>query len=164
MPQSVRVIRLILPILAVVGIGISGYLTFVHYSGVSPICLPGFHCDAVLSSPYSAIWGVPLSLFGAVVYALIALLGFWHLRQRDQRQALGALFIYMFALAGVVFTIYLYYLEIFVIHAFCAFCIASSVVMACLFVLSIININSTAPFLKNAPRDLRVWISHYVQW
>jgi uncharacterized membrane protein len=111
-------LQIAIPVLSIFGMAISGYLTYLHYAIASAVCLPFMECDVVLSSPYSVMWGVPLSLFGIVVYAFITGLGFWQLRAKNEGRSLAALLIYVVALSGIIFTIYLYYLEIFVIHDF----------------------------------------------
>lgn len=162
--RGIKVIRLIIPILGIVGIGISSYLTYVHYEGVSAICLGITHCDVVLSSPYSVMWGIPLSIPGLVMYGTLTTLGFWQLRAEKESQSLLALEIYMIALAGILFTAYLYYLEIFVIHAFCTWCVASSIVLATILVLSLNNLNASGQYLKEVPRFVRVRVSRYIRW
>ena len=153
-----------IPILGMVGIGISAYLAYVHYKEVEPVCLPITDCNAVLSSHYSAIWGVPLSILGLLMYIVLTILGFWHLRKRNEGQAVMALGIYTVALSGTLFSAYLYYLEIFVIQAFCTWCIASSLVMVSTLVISIINLSSTRQHLGEVPRLVRLRVRRYVQW
>ena len=109
------------------------------------------------------MFGMPLSLLGLVMYVVLSIAGFWHLRQKDESQVLGALFIYALSLAGIIFTGYLYYLEIFVIHAFCAWCIGSSILIASILVLSVLNLTTTDKYLDNAIPLLRVRIKRYVK-
>jgi len=57
----------------------------------------------------------------------------------------GPLAIFGISLAGVVFTAYLTWLEIYVIHAICPFCVASAVIIALIFIMAIIRlVNQTA--------------------
>ncbi|HEY96075.1 MAG TPA: hypothetical protein G4O15_14195, partial [Dehalococcoidia bacterium] len=65
----------------------------------------------------------------------------------------------------VIFTVYLYYLEIFVLHAFCSWCIVSSIVILSIFILSLVNLNKiTQPSDKKSRRKRRFKLSDYVQW
>jgi uncharacterized membrane protein len=162
--RPILAIRIAIPILSLLGMSISSYLTYVHYKEVSPICLPIAPCDAVLSSPYAAIWGIPLSLLGLLMYVLLAVLGFWLLREKKQGQTLIALVTYTLALSGTLFTAYLYYLEIFVIRAFCTWCIATSLVIFITLAFSLINLWSTEQYLKEIPHFMRHRISRYIQW
>lgn len=162
--RSTLWLRTAIPILGIIGMSISGYLTFIHYSQISPICSPMMDCDVVLSSPYAAIWGVPLSILGLLMYVFLTVLGFWHLRRENEWQAIMALGIYSVALSGTLFSAYLYYLEIFVIHAFCTWCIVSSLVVVITLVLSMVNLSSSEEYIKSVPRFVRVRLRRYIQW
>jgi len=153
-------IRLPVPLLALAGMGISGYLTYIHYKNINAICLFNAKCDAVLTSSYAQIWGIPLALFGLALYAALAVLGFLSLNKKLGRADLAASGIYGLALSGILFSLYLYYLEIFEIHAFCTWCITSSIVMLAIFILSLINLRHAG---FNG-REFRRWLSRYVQW
>ena len=157
-------LRIALPALALIGIGISAYLTYIHFNEIEPVCLPGTDCVKVLSSRYAQMWGIPLSLFGLLMYVALTALGFLNLVERIRRQDLIATSIYALALSGTLFSIYLYYLEIFEIHAFCSWCIASSIVMFKLFILSLINLKAGGFNFKEYRHWLRVRVSRYVKW
>jgi uncharacterized membrane protein len=162
--RSLRRIRVAVPLLGLAGMGISGYLTYIHYQGSSAVCVAGMKCDTVLTSPYSQIWGIPLSLLGLLMYLFLTLMGVWLLREKSELQEFISVSIYAAALAGTVFTAYLYYLEIFEIHAFCTWCVGSSIVMVALLILSLINLLNTGLTFQNVPRLLRVSIRRYIQW
>lgn len=157
-------VRLTIPVLGLLGIGISSYLVYVHYYELTTVCVPGFECDEVLSSTYAEMWGIPISLLGLCIYVLVVLLGFWLLFERSERQDLISLAIYTTALSGTLFTAYLYYLEFFVLHAFCSWCISFSIVTICLLVLSLVNLFTSERLIENIPRYIRVRVSRYVQW
>lgn len=150
-PRTATAVRMAILFLGVAGIGISGYLTYVHYQNVSPVCLKVTNCELVLSSPFAAIWGVPMSIFGLAIYSLLTTLGIIHMRAKQDGQVSIALMIYSTALAGTLFSAYLYYLEIFEIHAFCTWCIASSVVMVSILILSLINLRVLGQCLRQIP-------------
>ena len=158
------VARIAIPILGIVNIGISGYLTYVHYSLIKPVCVFNLECDEVLSSSYSAMWGVPLALFGLVMYVLLTVFGLLLWRKDSAWEHLIALGTYGVALAGIVFTGYLYYLEIFVLHAFCSWCIISSIVLACIFVISLVNFITTKRKLERSPHARPLKLSHFIGW
>lgn len=162
--SSTHRIPLAISILGLVGMCISGYLTYVHYEEIKPVCLPSANCDAVLSSPYAQIWGVPISLLGLLMYAFLTGLGFLLWRKRGEWQETISLGIYTTALSGLLFTLYLYYLEIFEIHDFCTWCIASSLVILVIFMLSLINLFARGRHLREIPRLTLRWISQYIGW
>jgi uncharacterized membrane protein len=156
--------RIGIPILAVAGLGIASYLTYVHYMVIEPICAFNMECDEVLSSSYATIWGVPLGLFGALMYAILAIFGLLLWRKDSAWEHLVALGTYGVALAGIVFTFYLYYLEIFILHAFCFWCVMSSIVLLCIFALSVINFFTIGGNLKKSPHVQRFKLSQYIGW
>jgi uncharacterized membrane protein len=122
-----RALPIVLVAAAVVGMIASGYLSFTHATGGLPACGPVQGCDTVALSPYSEILGVPVAYLGfAFSVVLFGLIVAW-LRLADRRVLYAA---YGLGLLGVVFVAYLTYLELFVIHAICIWCVifAASVV------------------------------------
>jgi uncharacterized membrane protein len=113
--------------LSVLGLGIAGYLTVVHYSGGDPACLAGGGgCHTVQESDYAKLVGVPVPLIGLIGYLVVLASA---LLAGDRGRMLG-----LFAtLIGFGFSLYLTYLELFVIEAICQWCVASAVVMTAAF-------------------------------
>jgi len=109
---------------AVAGVAISAYLTFVKLSGGQPYCGPIVGCETVNTSPYSSVFGIPVAVFG--LGASLALLGAvaWWWRKADRR---GLATAYVIGLASLPFVAYLTYLELFVIHAVCVWCVGYAV-------------------------------------
>jgi uncharacterized membrane protein len=126
-------LRLALAALAVVGLGIATYLTVVHYQGDDPVCLAGGHgCATVQKSDYAEMAGIPVPLIG--LFGYLTLLVAAALRG-DPGRVLG-----LFAGGiGFGFSIYLTYLELFVIDAICHWCVASAVVMTLAFIVALIR-------------------------
>jgi uncharacterized membrane protein len=112
--------------LVLVGLGIAGYLSWVHYGGLEPVCVGGGGgCERVQSSTYADVAGVPVALLGLIGYALIGTSLFFN----DERGRLAGA---AFALIGFGFSLYLTYLELAVIDAVCQWCVASAVTMTLL--------------------------------
>jgi uncharacterized membrane protein len=106
---------------AAIGLAISVYLTWTKLAGVLPICGPGGGCETVENSSYSSVFGVPVALLG-IGYSgtvLIAILAWWRGGRRE-----GIVAAYALGLIGVLVEFYLVYLELFVIHAICVWCVA----------------------------------------
>jgi uncharacterized membrane protein/glutaredoxin len=124
------------PVLSLVGLGISGYLSYVEASGASAVCGPVGHCNAVQQSAYARLLGIPIAVLG--VYAYLALLGAWALGLwRNAR--LGPWphrLLLAVTVAGVAFSAYLTFLEPFVIGATCLWCLSSALVMTALLWIS----------------------------
>jgi uncharacterized membrane protein len=107
--------------IAFVGAAIAVYLTTVKVAGELPACGPLRGCETVAQSSYSEIAGVPVALLG-LLYSLLVLglnLAWWRAGARPA--LLGA---YGLGLFGVLFVGYLTWLELFVIHAVCIWCVA----------------------------------------
>jgi uncharacterized membrane protein len=121
-----RARRVVLGALAVVGLLISAYLTWVHYAGVAPVCVGGSSgCETVQSSSYATIVGVPVAVVGLVGYSGL-------LFSTSLRGEVGVYLGFLVALVGTLFSAYLTYLEVFVIHAVCEWCVANASVMVLL--------------------------------
>lgn len=117
--------------LSVIGIGIAGYLTYVHYAELSPLCTTG-GCERVQASRYAKVAGVPVPLIGLIGYVAI----FASLLARGELARLATAFM---AIGGFAFSVYLTYLELFQIHAICQWCVGSAIVMTLIAILSTIR-------------------------
>jgi uncharacterized membrane protein len=134
-----RAVRITIPVLGLVGMGISGYLTYIHYRWVEPVCFAGLDCNSVLFSPYAVIWGIPVSLLGLIMYSVLTAGGLFLLHKNNQLSSLSAMGVYTLALSGTLYSIFLISRE-FKMHAFCSWCLASALVITCILVLSLFNL------------------------
>jgi len=124
-----RRLRIAIGVLCVIGIGIGGYLTYVHYEGLKVLCLSSGGCETVQSSPYAKLAGIPVATLGLAGYVLILL----SLAIRgDSGRSLG----FGLALVGFLFSMYLTYREAFTIHAYCQWCLGSAALMTALAILT----------------------------
>jgi uncharacterized membrane protein len=130
--MSQRTLRITLTVIAVVGLGWAAYLTYVHYSGETPVCsIKGNPCAQVQKSAYSELAGVPVALIGAIGY--LAIVGMLLAGDGERpRFAVAAL-----TLGGFAFSAYLTYREVFTLHKICEDCVASAVIMTILMCLSL---------------------------
>ena len=126
--------RLIITVLAVLGIFVAGYLTWSHFSGVPVYCGGSNSCELVNNSRFAFIGRLPVSLIGLAGYLMILVLGL--IPYREDRQW-PALLIFGGALIGVMLQWYLFFIEAFVLHAFCYWCISSQTLITLIFLLSI---------------------------
>jgi uncharacterized membrane protein len=128
----------------VLGLAIAGYLTYVHYAGISPVCEIAHGCEKVQTSPWSRIAGVPVAPLGLLGYAgiLAALLvpG-----ETARLAAAGG------ALVGAGFSAYLTYREVFTIDAICMWCVASALLMATLAALTVVRLLRAEPTAGTPP-------------
>ncbi len=124
-------LRVVMIVLATIGLGVASYLTYVHYSGTPPACTAGGSCLKVQTSVYSKLAGVPVALIGLIGY--IAILGSLLAPENENTRFATA----AFTLVGFGFSAYLTYRELFSIHAICEWCASSAVIMTILMFLSV---------------------------
>jgi uncharacterized membrane protein len=118
-------------VLAVVGLGVAIYLTYVHYSGTKPACTAGEACLKVQTSEWSKLAGIPVALIGLIGY--ISILASLLVRDREESRlaTLGL------TLIGFLFSAYLTYRELFSIHAICEWCASSAVILTVLLICAV---------------------------
>src|SRR5262245_24231719 len=115
-----RRLPLALLTISLIGVGIAVYLTVVKLIGVAPICGPSGGCETVEASRYSSVLGIPVALFGIGYSAVVAALAVNWNRAGPRPWLLWA---YGLGLIGLLVEAYLVYLELFVIHAICLWCV-----------------------------------------
>ena len=111
--------------LALVGLAISAYLTWVHYAGIEPVCTGISDCERVQSSDYAELVGIPVAVLGLAGYSTI-LASLW------TRLEVTALLAYL----AVAFSAYLTWAEVFKIDAICQWCVASALITVAIAVLA----------------------------
>jgi uncharacterized membrane protein len=127
-----------IPILCVIGLGVAGYLAYIETTQVQAVCGPVGDCNTVQQSDYARLFGIlPIGILGMAGYILILLA--WAIgHYANQRQAAYASLALLGMTAfGVLFSIYLTFLEPFAIGATCAWCLISAIIMTALFWLSL---------------------------
>ena len=127
----------VLPVLAIVGLSVAFYLSYVEISNTKAVCGPVGNCNSVQESPYAHLFGlIPIGALGVVGYT--AILVSWIMQMFGSRQTrkLFTVAIWGMAWIGIFFSIYLTFLEPFVIGATCAWCITSALIMTAIFLLS----------------------------
>ena len=123
-----RALRLAAAIVALAGVGVAGYLTWVHFDDAALVCVAGGGCETVQESGYAEIAGVPVAALGLVAYSIV--LGFVAWDSPSARLAAATI-----ALVGLLFSMYLLVLQLFVIDAVCVWCMVNDVVIAPLLAL-----------------------------
>ena len=132
--------NLIALVAAIIGALDSVYLSWVKLSHNQTLCAPGLRdCFTVNTSRFSEIYGIPIALFGLSAYLLIIAILLFESRntflQENARMALFGI-----SLVGVLYSIYLSYLEAYVILAWCPYCVLSAVMILIVFAISIIRL------------------------
>jgi len=131
-------LRLAAIVLAVIGLGVATYLTYIHYKGINPACGLGANCIKVQTSEWSKLAGIPVAVLGLIGYVVILASLFV---PGELGLAVGALT----ALVGFGFSAYLTYRELFSIHAICEWCVSSAVLMTLLAIITTVRLMRDAP-------------------
>ena len=120
--------------LALTGLVIATYLAITKLTGGAPVCGPIHGCDTVAASSYSEVLGIPVAVYGVGFSLVLVGLAVAWWRRADGRALLGA---YGLGLLGCLVVAGLTYLELFVIHAICRWCVGSAVIVTAIWVVAL---------------------------
>jgi uncharacterized membrane protein len=119
---SDRALRVAVALVAVAGVAVAGYLTYVHYQPDALICTSGGGCETVQESSYAELAGIPVALLGLLGYVAVLGLVAW---DSELARTLAA----AIALTAAGFAVYLIVLQAFVIDAWCVWCLVNDLVI-----------------------------------
>ena len=121
-PRSSLILYWALAAVALLGLADATYLTVAHLTGDDAVCGSAVGCSTVLGSAYATIRGIPTATFGALAYFTVFSLAI--LSVFDYAKMRGLLTV----VVGLMFvaSLYFLYLQAFVLHAFCPFCLFSA--------------------------------------
>jgi uncharacterized membrane protein len=132
-----RKLSIAIPLVAALGVAVAGYLTYIETTGASAVCGPVGDCNAVQQSEHAVLFGIlPVGLLGLLGYLVIIAAWLVAGSARSRAAEWAAVALVATALVGTVFSIYLTFLEPFVIGATCAWCLTSAVLITLLLWLS----------------------------
>jgi len=119
---SDRALRACIAVVALAGIAVAGYLTYVHYQPDALICTSSGGCETVQESSYADLGGIPVALLGLLAWVAVLVLVAWD-------SELARTLVAAIALGAAGFAVYLIVLQAFVIDAWCVWCLANDVVL-----------------------------------
>lgn len=136
--------RMWMALVSLVGLFIGAYLTLYHMGLIGTLACGTGSCERVQTSRWAVFLGVPVATWGVGFYALMLVLALAALQPRwaESRRLSGG--IALLATWGVLFTGWLNYLEAFVIHAWCRWCLTSAALVLILFVLAVSDWRTSA--------------------
>jgi uncharacterized membrane protein len=140
----------VVALLAVLGIGVAIYLTFIETTSRQAICGPIGDCNSVQKSAYSHLFGfLPVGVLGLIGYAAILIAWLAQNYAPERIHNFAATAIWAMSWFGILFSIYLTFLEAFVIGATCVWCISSALL------ITLLLWSSTGPALQalSIPED-----------
>ena len=138
--------RMSAALLSLAGLFISAYLYLYKLGKIGSLACGTGGCETVQLSPWSRIAGVDVALIGLLGYAGVLALTLAAVQPGLVGRRWPATLLAGLAGFGVLFTVYLTYLELFVIHAICRWCVASGFVILTIFIVALLD-------LRRLPRD-----------
>lgn len=133
--NSPKLFAVIASVAALVGLIDAAYLTIKHFKEEAVPCSLITGCEQVLTSSHAEMFGIPLAVYGAAAYflafslAILAIFG-----NRKMWFFFGVLASIMFA-----YSLYLLYVQGFIIEAFCQFCLLSAITSTTLFIVAAVS-------------------------
>ncbi|OGK37457.1 dihydroorotate dehydrogenase (quinone) [Candidatus Roizmanbacteria bacterium RIFCSPHIGHO2_12_FULL_41_11] len=123
--KKISPILILIVILLLIGVTDASYLTYEHYRDFLPPCSNNIFldCGRVLRSQYSVVFGIPLAVLGLIHYIILTMLIVFSVIKK--KHWLTDL-IFLLSAAGVVVSLYLVVLQLFVIRSVCFYCMLSA--------------------------------------
>jgi len=145
----------ILWLLALIGTIDAAYLSLHHYQAAPVACSGGFSlidCGLVLKSQYAVIFGIPLALLGLVFYVtVLSTVAFYYL----SKKIIAEHILLLLSFFGFLFSLYLIYLQAFILKAFCLYCLLSALISTLLFI-------TTQMFFTKGRKKLFIYITAFI--
>lgn len=136
-------------VLVVIGLLISGYLSYTKLASAEILCVEGesFNCDAVQNSIYGEMFGIPVAYLGFLSY--LAMLGLLVLQNSISiLRTYGIMLTFGLVLFSFAFSMYLVYVQAAIIGTWCSWCLAHEAVMVILMVVTTLRL---IKFMRGAP-------------
>jgi len=135
--------RMLTALVALVGFFIALYLAFYKTGVIGTLACGSGGCDTVQSSRWADFLGFPVASWGVAFYAVVFALAFMATLERWADSRSLSLALVLLTGWGVLFSAWLKYLELFVIHAICRWCVVSAVIAVVLFALAVLDWRAT---------------------
>lgn len=126
-------------VLTVLGLLVAIYMTVYKLTNNDSMCLGLGGCSIVNASGYSEVRGIPVAVFGVIGY--VSILALFYLEGKPGFfQTNGSMLQFAITLTGFLFTVWLIYVEVALLKAYCPFCITSQAAMTFIFILTVIRV------------------------
>jgi uncharacterized membrane protein len=132
--------RMSAALLSLTGLFISAYLYLYKIGRIGTLACGAGGCETVQQSPWSRFAGIEVSLIGVLGYAGLLVASLAALRPGTETQRWPATLLAVLAGIGVAFTAYLTYLELFVIHAICRWCVGSAAIILAILIVTLLDL------------------------
>jgi uncharacterized membrane protein len=132
--------RMIVAALALAGIFISLYLTLYKLGIIAELSCSVGSCETVNLSKWSRFLGIPVAAWGLLFYIAVFVVSVLGTLPRFETERAFSIVIVAQAVIGVLFSAWLTYLELAVIHAICIWCVTSAVVVTLILIVSVLDL------------------------
>jgi uncharacterized membrane protein len=129
--------RMATAVLSLLGLFVAAYLWLYKAGYIGTLACGAGGCETVQLSPYSVFLGVDVALYGIAGYLTLFALSLLGLHPTIVGRAWPDRALVVLSGIGVAFTLYLTWLELFVIHAVCRWCVASAVIITLIFLAAL---------------------------
>lgn len=137
--MSDRWLRIGQIVVALAGVALAAYLTYVHYQPQALICTTGGGCETVQQSKYAVLAGIPVAVLGLAAWTAALVLAIWD-------SELARTLLLAIALVALAFAVYLVVLQLFVIDAICTWCMINDLAITPVFVvLTLLRLRTAEP-------------------
>jgi uncharacterized membrane protein len=143
--------RMIVAALALAGIFISLYLTLFKLGVIGELTCSIGSCETVNTSKWSTFLHLPVAAWGLLFYAEVFVISLVGTMPRFENEALLSALLLAEAGIGVLFSAWLTYLELAVIHAICIWCVTSACIVVAILIVSIADWRERRPSLPTPP-------------
>jgi uncharacterized membrane protein len=143
--------RMWMALISLAGLFLGAYLTMYKFGIIGSLACNVGSCEQVQTSRWSVFLGLPVATWGVGFYVLMLALAIAGLQPRFMDSRRLSLAMLLLAGWGVIFTAWLNYLEAFVIHAWCEWCLGSAGMVLVLFVLALLDWRETRELDDEAP-------------
>jgi uncharacterized membrane protein len=127
-------------LMSLLGLFVSAYLYLYKIGRIGTLACGSGECETVQTSQYSRFFGVEVALIGLVGYALLFAVALVALQPGYATSQAPVRLLALLATGGVLFTAYLTYLELFVIHAICRWCVGSAAIIVSILALAVLDL------------------------
>ena len=131
--------RMSAAVLSLLGLFLSAYLYLYKIGRIGSLACGAGGCETVQQSPWSRFAGLEVSLIGVAGYAGLLVVSLVALQPGPSSRRWPTTLLLLLSGLGVAFTAYLTYLELFVIHALCRWCVGSAVIIFALLVVALLD-------------------------
>lgn len=134
---------MVVAVLAMAGFFISVYLTLFKLGVIGQVACGSGSCDLVNLSAWGSFLGIPVAAWGMGYYAALFAVAFAGVHDRWLEHPMVPRLLLLLAICGVAFSAYLTYLELFVIHAICRWCVVSALLVLTVFAVVMLERRTT---------------------